>query len=89
MSNLIEELARDLEPVPRPPALGTSTALWWLSSWAIVVVLTLAVAPLRPGFLEQLASSPHFLVESMLGLAAGGAAIAATLARSLKKSRGK
>ncbi len=66
----IERLAADLEPVrvaadPRRVAL-----FWWLGSCAFVIAIALLVGPIRSNAFEQLASSPRFLMEMLIGLAA-------------------
>lgn len=70
-SNLIRELAADLQPVRPPPSPVVAATAWWLMAWALVVIITLVVAPARPGAVDQLVSTPRFLAESLVGLAAG------------------
>jgi hypothetical protein len=54
--------------------------LWWIGAWIFVVLATLAVQPMRPGFTDQLLSSPRFAGETLLGVAAGAIAIGAAFA---------
>jgi hypothetical protein len=54
--------------------------LWLIGAWILVVAVTLAVQPMRPGFAGQLLASPRFAIETLLGLAAGGVAIRAAFA---------
>lgn len=73
----IAELVSELEPTSafRPP--GRLVLGWLAISWAFVVSATVLVAPFRPGAFAQLASSPHFALETLVGLLAGAVAIAA------------
>jgi hypothetical protein len=74
---LIDTLSSDLTPTRRfrPPQ---AIALAWLAgSWLFVVSATLLVAPMRPGAFGQLLDSPHFAVETLIGLWSGVAAISA------------
>ena len=77
--HLIEELAEDLRPQPRPGQIGRALLAWWVGSWLFVISATLADQPLRGGVFDQLLASPRFLVESLLGLAAGAVAMGAAL----------
>jgi len=74
---LIEELVSELEPARRFPRPAVLVLLWLAGTWAFVCTLTLLVAPFRPGAFGQLASSPHFALETLTGFAAGAASIAA------------
>lgn len=67
---LIDDLVADLAPVRRT-RLPLAAAAWFLASWAWVVASTLVTGPIRPGALGQLASVPHFALESLTGLVAG------------------
>ena len=71
----IGELVEDLQPTS--PALSpiALASLWLLGSWIFVVGLTLATGPLRAGVGSQLLGEPRFLLECLLGLAAGALAI--------------
>jgi hypothetical protein len=77
---LIEQLAENLPPVKPPRALAESAGLWLLASWAIVLALTLATGPLRPGAFGQLLEHPRYALEAALGFALAGAAIWGALA---------
>lgn len=73
---LIRELARDLRPAPRLRDPRLLALLWFVGSWTFVTAVTWAVAPFRPGFVDQLLDSPRFALETLFGLGAGGLAIA-------------
>jgi hypothetical protein len=79
-SALIDQLAENLPPVKPPRALAASVALWLLASWAIVLALTFATGPLRPGAFGQLLESSRYALEAALGLGLAGAAIWGALA---------
>lgn len=76
---LIDALVDDLAPVRRPPGDAASLALWLAVSWTVVLGATLAAGPLRPGALDQLVTTPRFLLECLAGAAAGVLAMAAAL----------
>ena len=71
---LIRELAADLAPRPRLAAPGAAAAGFLAAAALGVGAATLAVGPLRPGLLRQLASEPGFAVDLLLGGLAGLAA---------------
>jgi hypothetical protein len=71
---LIDDLVSDLAPVRRVPLPAQGSGLWLLGAWAIVTAMTLATGSMRPGVVGQLIASPHFLLESLLGLSVGAAA---------------
>lgn len=80
---LIDQLASDLAPVRRAPG-----AAWIATGWLAIGALTatalvLAVAPLRPGALAEIASSPRLDLELLAGLATGLAAVLAARALAL------
>ena len=79
-SELIGELSRDLDPAPRLRRPFQLALAWWVGAWIFVVVATLVVQPMRPGFAAQLLASPRFAGETLLGIAAGAFAIAAAFA---------
>ena len=71
---LIDSLVSDLTP-SRPPPRPWLLALAWLLPAAIfVVAITGLLGPLRPNAFAQLASEPRFLLETLMGVAAIGAA---------------
>ncbi len=74
----IRELVEDLQPVERALSPSALAGLWLLGSWIFVAGLTVATGPLRAGVGAQLAGEPRFLLECLLGFAAGGLAIYAT-----------
>jgi hypothetical protein len=76
---LIESLVADLQPARGPRRVETLVLLWLLASWSLVLVAILSGGPFRPGWLQQLAGSPRFLLESALGLGAGTLAILAAV----------
>lgn len=79
-SQLIRRLSRDLEPVGGLRSPGGLALAWWVGAWALIAGATLWAAPLRPGVGEQLLAHPRFAAESLLGLLAGGVAVAAAFA---------
>ena len=72
---IIDELASDLAPTRRPLGAPAAVVVWFAASWLMVSGLILATGPMRPGFAAQLAGSPHFLLESLLGLTVGAVTI--------------
>jgi hypothetical protein len=73
--DLIRQLADELRPAPRLRAPRHLASLWGAGAWLFVVAATIAVQPLRPGFLDQLLASPRFAGETLFGLLAGALAI--------------
>lgn len=73
--DLIDDLVGDLEPVRRVARPGAGAAGWLVAAWMLVTVMTLATGPMRPGFWDQLLASPRFLLESLVGLGVGAAAL--------------
>ena len=82
-STLVETLKGDFSPVRRPLPVGRAAVLWLLGSWAFVAAIMVVTGPFRPGFSEQLLSSPRFLLECLLGMAVSVAATWAALALSV------
>lgn len=78
-AQFIEGLVSEAKPVGPYRAPGFLALLWLAISWVSVVAVTLFVAPLRPGAFGQLIASPHFAIESLLGLLAGAVAIRTAL----------
>jgi hypothetical protein len=74
-ADLIRQLADGLRPAPRLRAPRHLALLWGAGAWLFVVAATLAVQPLRPGFLDQLLASPRFAGETLFGLLAGALAV--------------
>ena len=71
---LIDSLVGDLEP-RRPVQWPWLVAVAWLLPAALfVVAVTGLLGPLRPNAFDQLANHPRFLLETLLGVAAIGAA---------------
>lgn len=68
--DLIQSLCTDLRPV-KPVLPATVYALAWMGfSTLYVILITAAGGPLRDGVLEQLATQPRFLLESVWGFVA-------------------
>jgi len=74
---LIDRLSAELTPARRLRRTGQLALLWLAGAWLFTVAAGLSVAPMRPGFAEQLLASPRFAAETLLGLVAGAVAIAA------------
>jgi hypothetical protein len=74
-SELIQEISQELAPDTRLRGPIQLALLWWIGAWILVVAVTLAVQPMRPGFAGQLLASPRFAIETLLGFAAGWMAI--------------
>jgi hypothetical protein len=72
---LIQELSGDLRPAPRLRNPLQLTLIWWVGAWLFVVLATLAMEPMRPGFASQLLASPRFAGETLFGILAGVFAI--------------
>ena len=91
--DLIAELVDELQPVKRPGRIAHVVLLWLALSWTYTLLMVSATGPWRPGAAAQLAASPQFLAESLLGLAAGISLVVAGLrlgipdpAHALKRS---
>lgn len=69
-SRLIADLAADLQPVRAAGRTGQLSLLWLVVAAIVAAGLLLASGPLRPGALAQLAHSPQFLLESLVGILA-------------------
>jgi hypothetical protein len=72
---LIRELSGDLRPAPHLRNPLHLTLAWWVGAWLFVVLVTLAMGPMRPGFASQLVASPRFAAETLFGILAGVFAI--------------
>ena len=72
--DLIDALAKQLEPVKPLRPHWQRALLWSLLSHIFVIVLALAVAPFRNGFVTQLLTQPQFLIEFLIGISVGPAA---------------
>jgi hypothetical protein len=79
-NELIRQLSEELAPAPRLRGPLQLAALWWFGAWIFVVLATLAVQHMRPGFTDQLLASPRFAGETLFGIAAGAFAIGAAFA---------
>jgi hypothetical protein len=74
-ADLVRELADGLRPVRRPLSPLALAFLWLGGTWSFVVTVTLTTGDVRPGAFAQLAASPRFAGEMLLGLLAGVVAI--------------
>ena len=86
---LINDLAKDLEPSRRTWRWPLVWFLWLLGTAAYVGLATLWLGPFRPGFTTQMLSVPTFTLEMLLGVCAvGGLAMLALVSsipgRSIK-----
>lgn len=66
----IAELSKNLAPVKRVPNVNLLAVSWFIVSAIYVVAIIHLFGPIRPGVLSQLISSPRFLLETLLGVAA-------------------
>ncbi|WNC71971.1 NrsF family protein [Thalassotalea psychrophila] len=66
----IAELSKNLAPVKRMPSVNLFAVSWFIVSAVYVVIVMHLFGPIRPGALSQLISSPRFLLETLLGVAA-------------------
>jgi len=64
----IRTLVDDLTPTGRPSKPGRSGMLWWIVAMLGTTAVMALVQPFRPGFVEQLLSTPRFALESILGV---------------------
>jgi hypothetical protein len=65
---LIAQLGADLRPVTKPAGGAAVLALWLLGGGAMSLCALLLAGPFRSGSMQQLAASPRFLLESLLGV---------------------
>lgn len=75
LDELKNELVSELNASPSPLNPTRLVLLWALFSYALVIALILITGPLRPGWFEQLVTSPRFLIEFALGLSISPVAI--------------
>ena len=68
--DLIAGLSRDLTPVSPASNVNLQALVWVLISAIYVVAVTQLFGAARPGVVSQLATTPRFLLESLLGIAA-------------------
>lgn len=85
-ARLVGELVRDLRPVRRAPPPLSLALVWLAGSWLFAAGVGLATGPARPGLVVQLAQ-PRFLLELLLGVAAGALAIHAAAALGIPSPR--
>ncbi len=67
---LVESLVADLQPSPRLPSVNRLVALWLPLSMLYVALASALLGPVRENALLQLQTEPHFLLETLLGMAA-------------------
>ena len=67
---LIAQLRDDNAAGVRRYSLTKISLLWSVAAWLLVVAATMWVGPLRPGWLDQLLTNPHFALETLSGLLA-------------------
>lgn len=70
-ARFIDGLSDGLQPVRGPRRTATLLSIWLAASWLFVTAVMLAAGPFRPGVAGQLAASPRFLLETLVGLAGG------------------
>ncbi len=66
--NTIRSLVDDLTPTGGPIHSGRTALLWWSVAMLVTGIVMMLVQPFRPGFVEQLLSTPRFAFELGLGL---------------------
>ena len=66
----LDQLVSDNEGGIKPYSLLRATALWLVLAWGFVVLATLWVQALRPGWFSQLLNHPQFAFETLSGLIA-------------------
>ncbi len=76
---LIRELAEDLAPTQGLAPARAAALAWLAAASAFVALATLGTGPLRPGALRQLVTEAGFLLDVLLGLATGAAAVLALM----------
>lgn len=84
---LIASLTDDLQPVSTPLPAWIATVGWLALAWTWVVGVTIALGPMREGWLSQLLSTPQFALEFALGASAIVAASYAALQLSTPSQR--
>ena len=67
----VSRLVEDLAPVTVRSRTYGLTIGWLLGGWGVIASSVLTLGPLRPGAIDQLGSSPQFLMENLLGLLSG------------------
>lgn len=66
--SLISELSSGLVPVAPPRNINGLAVGWFVLAAVLVIALTSLFGPWRTGAVNQLASEPRFLLESLLGM---------------------
>ncbi|WP_448549672.1 NrsF family protein [Thalassotalea fusca] len=70
--HLITQLTEELTSVKQIPNVNLLAIAWFSLSIVYVILLVNLLGPIRPGALDQLMSSPRFLLEMLLGITAIG-----------------
>jgi hypothetical protein len=69
----IRTLVDDLTPTGGPIRSGRIALLWWITAMIATGIVMAVVQPFRPGFVEQLLTTPRFAFEIGLGLVVSAA----------------
>lgn len=67
---LVAQLVGDNQNGVKRYSLGKTIGYWSIAAWVFVIVATLWVQALRPSWLNDLLTSPHFAIETASGLLA-------------------
>ncbi len=68
--SLISNLSQDLEVIQHPGQTFWIAFSWVVTNFFLVMLLTFATGPFRPGSFDQLQHHPQFFIESLIGLSA-------------------
>lgn len=66
--NLINELVAENHSGTKLYSSSRLWVLWSVLAWALVTTIMFVIAPFRQDALQQLSQSPHFAIETMLGV---------------------
>jgi len=69
----IRTLVDDLTPTGGPVRSGRTALLWWIAAMIATGIVMAVVQPFRPGFVDQLLTTPRFAFEIGLGLVVSAA----------------
>lgn len=86
---LIQSLTTDLKPTRPHTAIWAPALIWLILCWLYVITITLQIGPLREGALQALTHSPHFVLETLAGLIAGGLFSVLAFAESIPAAQKK
>ena len=67
---LLTQLLKDNQQGVSRFSLRKTIVVWCLAAWGFVLLATLWVQTMRPNWLQELLSSPHFAIETLSGLLA-------------------